>query len=200
MKITKLEYQKLDPNRVSVFVDGQYAVGVNAGDVLTLGLYKDKEISPEELNKIIGQSEYGKLLNFALNFLSFRPRSEWEVRRHLKKKDTDEDQLTNRVVEKLKNIKQIDDESFARWFVDQRNTFRPKGKRFLEHELRSKGIQSEVIKKVLGEDDTNEFEKAWLIVIKKKLTDREKIIRFLGTRGFSWDTINEVLAKLKTND
>ncbi len=199
MIITKLEYQKNDPGRVSVYVDGQFAVGIGEADVLALKLFKDKEITAEELNVIIGQSEYGKLLNFALNFLSFRPRSKWETEFHLRRKTKDED-LINKVIEKLENIKQIDDENFANWFIDQRNTFRPKGEKMIELELRKKGVSPQIIKRVIKHDQPSELEKAWLIISKKKLTEREKIIRFLGTRGFSWDTINDVLAKLKHKD
>ncbi|MEK7127144.1 MAG: RecX family transcriptional regulator [Patescibacteria group bacterium] len=201
MIITKLEYQKRDPNRVNVFVDGNFAVGIDANEVLNLKLYANKEISQEELNNIVGQSEFGKMFNFAINFISFRPRSEYEVRFRLKRKFKDSGPGQNDdVINKLKKIKLLDDEVFAKWFVDQRNTFRPKGKRVLEQELRIKGIKPEIIKKVLSEDETSEFEKALGLISKKKLTDREKIIRFLGSRGFPWDIINDVIAKIgKTN-
>ena len=196
MKITKLEYQKDDPNRVNVYVDGQFAVGIGVDDVLKMQLFKDKEVTQKEVNKIVAESEFGMLYNFALNFLSFRPRSEWEVRFHLGKKTKDQG-LIDKVIEKLVTIKQIDDESFSKWFLDQRNAFRPKGKMVLELELRKKGISTEIIKNALTGDTASEFEKAWYLVSKKKLSDREKSIRFLGTRGFSWGTINDVLGKLE---
>lgn len=197
MKITKLEYQKKDPDRVNVFIDGQFAVGIDTNDVLNLKLYANKEISQEELTNIIGQSEFGLLLNFALNYLSFRPRSEWETRFHLHRKTKDE-KLIDGVIEKLKKINQINDESFAKWFIEQRNTFRPKSDRIMKHELKSKGISDEIIKRTLENDETSEFEKAYRLI--KKPMEREKLIRFLGSRGFSWDTIEEVLAKLKNKD
>ncbi|MDO8515278.1 MAG: RecX family transcriptional regulator [bacterium] len=200
MIITKLEYQKNDPNRVSVYVDEKFAVGISQDDLLLLKLYKDKEITPEELNNIIAQSDFGKIFNFAVNFISFRPRSEWEVKMRLKRKDPASGGMTDLVIEKLKKLKLVDDEAFAKWFLEQRNTFRPKSDRVLKQELKIKGISDEIIKKVLTEDETSEFEKAFLIVNKKKLVDREKIIRFLGSRGFSWDIINDVIAKSgKTN-
>ncbi len=197
MIITKLEYQKKNPDRVNVFIDGRFAVGINSNDILTLQLFKDKEISQQELNNLLAQSEFGKLLNFALNFLSFRPRSEWEVRMRLKRKDSGQARMTDQVIDKLKQIGQIDDLKFGQWFVDQRNTFRPKGRRMLEIELRRKGLAPEIIKAVLKENP-NEFGQALLIVQKKfkDKFDREKIIRFLGNRGFSWDIIESVIARL----
>lgn len=200
MKITKLEYQKKDPSRVSVYIDGQFAVGVSADDILNLKIYKDKEISQEELTNIIGQSEFGKVFNFAVNFISFRPRSEHELMFRLKRKFGEDAiaSLQHDIKNKLHKIGLLDDEAFARWFVEQRNTFRPKSDRIMKHELRSKGITDEIIKKTLENDETSEFEKAFKLI--KKPMDREKLIRFLGSRGFSWDTIEDVLAKLKNKD
>lgn len=185
MLITKLEYQKKNPNRVSVFVDGEFAVGISANDVIKLGLYKDQEITQEELNKIISESNFGKAFNLAINYISYRPRSEWEVRDHLKKKDCED---IDTVIEKLKKIGQINDDEFAKWWVDQRSTFRPKGSQMLNLELRRKGIKTKV--KI-----ENEFELA-MRVASKGAKDREKLARRLASRGFSWDIIKEVVDKI----
>ncbi len=194
MKITKLEYQKKDPNRVNIFVDDKFATGITADDLLRLGLYKDKEITHEELVKIIDTSDFGKLFNKALNFLSYRPRSEWEIRFKFRTEDKD---LLDKVVEKLKSINQINDENFARWFVDQRLTFKPEGKRALRFELKKKGIDDKTIAKVLEENQSSDYELALLALKKKsRIKDREKLQRYLASRGFSWDVINEALAKV----
>ncbi len=86
MKITKLEYQNKDPNRVNVYIDDNFTAGLDVNDIIRLGLFNGQEISKEQVNKIISESEFGKLFNAALNFLSFRPRSEWEIRQYLKRK------------------------------------------------------------------------------------------------------------------
>ncbi|MBI3559162.1 RecX family transcriptional regulator [Candidatus Gottesmanbacteria bacterium] len=185
MKITKLEYQKKDPNRVNVYVDDKFAVGLEANDIIKLGIFSGQEISQEELNKIIGESEFGKLLNKAINFLSYRPRSEWEIRQFLKKKDPGAAQ--DDIIEKLKKLKLVDDETFAKWYVEQRNTFRPKSRRILEMELRRKGV------KIKPETDLSETELAKRALGKKKFMVKEKAIRFLASRGFSWETIEDVI-------
>lgn len=187
MKITKLEYQKKNPNRVNVFVDNKFAVGISTNDVIKLGIFNNQEINQEELNKIIAQSDFGKALNFAINFLSFRPRSEYEVRQRLKRKDPGAAQ--DDVIKKLKEMGLIDDEKFAAWWADQRATFRPKGQRAINMELARKGVKV----KVKLENETELAMKA----IKKKLPmEREKIYRYLSTRGFSYDTINNVIEKV----
>ena len=189
MKITKLEYQKKDPNRVSVYVDGKFAAGLDVNDLVKLGLYKDQEISTAELNKIVGESEFGKLFNSALNFLSYRPRSEWEIRHKLKFKTKDQ-QLIDNVIDKLKKINQINDLDFAKWYVDQRNTFKPKGRRAVDMELRRLGVkvkventlsESTLAKKALAKYHGNK--------------DKLKIQRFLASRGFDWDVIEQTVEK-----
>ena len=189
MKITKLAYQKKDPNRVNVYVDESFFAGLEINDIAKLGLYKGQEISQEELNKIIGESEFGKLFNSALNFLSFRPRSEWEVRHKLKFKTKDL-KLIETVIDKLKKIGQVNDEDFAKWFIDQRRTFRPKGKRAIEIELHRLGVQTKV------EESVSEQELAKRALTKfRGERSRERLARFLASRGFDWETIKEVVDK-----
>jgi len=187
MRITKLEYQKRDPNRVSIYVDDKFLVGIEADKIISLGLYKNQEIGQEFINKIIGESEFGKLFNAMLNFLSFRPRSEWEIRRKLKFKTKDLE-LIELVVDKLKNIGQINDQEFAKWFIDQRRAFKIKSARAIEYELARLGVKT----KVSSQDDDN----LALQVLKKKFketSDPVKMQRFLLTRGFDWEVVKKAL-------
>ncbi len=222
MQITKLEYQKKDPNRVNVYVDEKFVAGLETNDIIRLGLYKGQEISPTELNKIISESEFGKLFNAVLNFLSFRPRSEWEVRQYLerkirfKKEEIRKREQINKaqkiienIIDKLRQIGQINDEEFARWYLEQRQTFRPMGEKGLKYELLKKGIPRDTIAKLLdsyiAKDETrpSDYELAKRALKKKfrhesamKQFDNKAIIkmqRFLASRGFDWDTIKEVV-------
>lgn len=187
MRITKLEYQKKDPNRVNVYIDEKFAVGLDVNDLVKLGLYNGQEVEEAELSKIIGESEFGKLFNFALNFLSYRPRSEWEIRHKLKFKTKNQD-LIDAVVEKLKQIGQINDEDFSKWYIDQRNTFRPKGERAISMELRRLGIKSKV------ENNISQTELAKRALAKYHGEKaKPKIQRFLASRGFDWETIEDVV-------
>lgn len=193
MKITKLEYQKKDQNRVNVYIDDQFVAGLGQDDVLKLNLYKNKEITPEEQIKIIEDSDFGKLFNQALNFLSFRPRSEWEIRFKFRNEDQ---QMVDKILGKLKKINQVNDEEFARWFIDQRTTFKPEGKRALKYELTRKGIDKKVIDRVLEENQESESELARRAIGRKKFKSREQQTRFLASRGFSWDTISGILGEV----
>lgn len=183
MKITKLEYQKKDPNRVNVYVDNKFAVGLDVNDIVKLGIYNNQEISQDELNKIVAESDFGKKFNTALNFLSYRPRSEFEIRQMFRRKKLED---IEEIVEKLKKLGQINDEEFAKWYIDQRRTFRPKGKRAIEMELLRKGVKIKV------ESSISETELAKRALEKYRgIKTPEKISRFLASRGFDWDTIKE---------
>lgn len=193
MKITKLEYQKKDPNRVNVYVDDKFVAGLDANDILKLDLYRSKELSTEDIPKLIESSDFGKLFNKALNFLSFRPRSEWEVRFKFR---TEDPETVEKIISKLKQINQINDENFVKWFIDQRSTFKPKGKHALRFELAHKGVSREIVDKALQEETSSEFELAMLAASKKtRLKDPDKLTRFLSSRGFGWETIKLVLEK-----
>ncbi len=183
-----------------MYVDGKFAVGLNVNDVIKLGLANSQEISQQELNKIIESSNFGKAFNSAINFLSYRPRSEYEVRQYLeikirkkkedrRKLDEGDKDIIENVVTKLRDIGQINDEEFAKWWVEQRSAFRPKGKRALEIELRRKGVKAKV-------EVGNEVELAVKAIQKKLPMPKEKIFRYLISRGFSYDTVDSVIEKV----
>lgn len=151
-----------------------------------------------------------RFYNLALRFLSYRPRSEKEIREKLKSKKV-EPQTLEKIISKLKEKKFINDEEFARMFVGNRLRFRPRSLRLIKLELKQKGISPEIISNsILSEAEgliSNDEDSAKMLVEKRigrfKGLDKQKIYeklgRFLASKGFSWDTIkkaiDEVLGK-----
>ena len=160
----------------------------------------------------------------AINFLKYRPRSEKEVRDRLiypknKRKagrasDIDKE-VVEQVIAKLKEQKFINDAEFIRWWIDQRTRFKPRSMRLIKQELHMKGISSEDIDEAMGSNITNydppaggtithDLAQAKALVAKKiprysKLPEdkkKEKLMRLLASRGFSYDTIKDVLKYL----
>lgn len=123
-----------------------------------------------------------------LHFLSFRPRSEKEIRDYLTKKKVDPDSFITR----LKHLKLLDDREFVQWLLDQRASFKPKGKKALRQELFQKGIARELVDELLA--DVDEIAEAEKILVKKKLPP-DKMTAYLARRGFSWSTIKTVLSQ-----
>ncbi len=139
----------------------------------------------------------------AINFLSYRPRSEKEVRDNLKKKKVTELNIEI-AIQRLKNDNFVNDEEFASWYIEQRTTFRPRSKRLIQVELKRKGIDREIIEKLTNDKDVltpSDLDLAKKIVEAKlkrfKGKSREevypKLVRALASKGFDWDTIKEVI-------
>ncbi len=217
---------------MNVYVDGKFAAGLNLNEIARLGLYNGQEITRTELDKIVKESEFGKLFNAAVNFLSFRPRSEKEIRDYLKKRikgkesrikkkkesppDSEFQKLnpsTTEVITKLSTLGQVNDEAFARWFIDQRHEFKLEGERAIKYELLKKGVDRKLIDRVFAssEDAGNKTETEETLArraVKKKFKtadfcDRKtkiKAQRFLLSRGFNWETVSSVIEKLSKKD
>ena len=131
-----------------------------------------------------------ELLDKVFRFLSYRPRSAKEIQDYLKKK-TPSEKKSLEIIKRLKEMKLFNDQEFCQWWIEQRNTFRPRGKRALWYELRQKGIDEKLAKPMI-EEMVNELDLAKK-VLKKKNGTRTQLTGFLARRGFSWQTIKEVL-------
>ena len=197
--ITAIKPQKKRKNRFNIYLDGKFIFGLPVEALAKANLSVGRELSSQEVNDLIFKNELGKSLDRVYHFLSYRPRSEKEIRDYLKKKEVDE-KVTEKVINKVKKLGYIGDLEFTRWWVDQRSTFRPRGKRALMMELRQKGIAPEIIDQVLGES-VNEVVLAKKVVKKKmailqKLPfweRRRKLSDYLARRGFSWEVIKKIV-------
>lgn len=144
---------------------------------------------------------FDKLFEKTLRFLSFRPRSEKEIKDYLTKKKSN-DLETKKIIEKLKEHKFLNDEEFAKWWVEQRTRVKPRADRVIKFELAQKGIEKEIIDNILPKDLESDLKKALgLAEIRmrrlEKIEDRkkvyEKLARFLASKGFNYDIIKEVI-------
>ena len=139
----------------------------------------------------------------AVRYLANRPRSVAEIRRHLRTKRYS-DAAIDRAVDQLRAQRYIDDEAFARYWLEQRERFRQKGERALVSELLGKGVPRETIDLVLGERDPDADVKQARQALRRPITRwqtleegerKRKIHQFLVARGFSYDTIEAVLER-----
>jgi regulatory protein len=198
--ITKIEAQKRRPHRYSVFLDGKFAFGVDDEVAAKFGLKKGQEVNEPTLKKILlGESE-NKAKETALRFLSFRRRTEKEIKDKLKTKGFDEN-IVKRTVEKLKEYDLINDLEFATAWVKERLEYKPRGKRLLRQELWKKGIKKEVIDQVLDESCQDEDKSALELLerIKNRYKNlepqvaRRRMYGFLLRRGFSYENVKNAL-------
>jgi len=145
----------------------------------------------------------GDAYDAAVRYLASRPRSVSEIKRHLRTKRFDEAEQ-DKAIDQLRAQRYIDDEAFARYWVEQRAKFRPKGQLAITSELMQKGVAREIIDLVLGEADPDAEAKRARESIRRPMTRwlsmdenerKRKIHQYLVTRGFSYDVIEEVIAK-----
>lgn len=197
--ITALTLQKRDKERVNVFLDGAYAFSLSLN--AALGLKRGQHLSPADIERLQGEDDVQRAYLYALRLLTYRPRSEAEMAQRLRQKDYSASSIAA-ALERLRAKHQLDDEAFARYWLDQRERFRPRGARALGYELRQKGVDRATIDHVLT--DVDEVALAWHAVAGKlerwrglePVALRKKVLGFLSRRGFAYDTARRVCQRV----
>ena len=195
--ITALEPQKRSKDRVNVYLDGEFAFGLAAIHAVNLrvGLW----LSDEEAAALKAADEVERAREKALDYLSYRPRSEAELQRYLLDRDFSE-AVAEDVMQRLRSVGLVDDREFARYWVENRVRFRPRGKRALVQELRQNGVAPEVIEEALAGFDEVAAVKGVFEEQARRLAHlppdlfRRRLIERLVRRGFPYGVIEEILA------
>jgi regulatory protein len=194
--ITGLKIQRRNKERVNVFLDDRYAFSVTV--MTAAGLRKGQYLSNSEIEELKSDYERDKAYEHAIRFIGYRTRSRLEVVRRLHDKGYSSEVVMD-TVERLQNEQYLDDEAFARFWLENREQFRPRGQQALRYELRQKGVVDEVIDTVLV--DLDEDKLAWAAVESKldhwkRLEEKEfktKLIGYLSRRGFNYDITRNVI-------
>lgn len=199
--ITAIKPQK-NNKRVNIYLDNEFGFGIDLVNFVVLGLKVNQELSTGEVENIIKKAEFQKNLDKLLRFATLRPRSQKEIRDWFKRKEVHES-IQKELFNRLKRLELLDDRKFAVWWVEQRNSFRPKSKRVLSNELLLKGIKKETIEEVLLEiklDETKIAEKElerkaykWE-GLDKKAAKRKKT-EYLLRKGFGFNIVEKILNK-----
>jgi regulatory protein len=199
-RITAIEPQQKNPQRVNIYLDGEFAFGLAV--VVAAWLRVGQELGEDKIASLKTQDDREITYQKALHFLSYRPRSSAEVRQNLSKRGIS-DSLIEETLDRLQTAGLIDDEAFARAWVENRNTFRPRGKPALRMELRRKGLSDEIVQSVL---DTQVNEAVLAITTARKYARRlaglewpefrQKLSGFLARRGFSYTTLAPVVSEV----
>jgi regulatory protein len=206
-KITAIQVQKRHPNRVNIHLDGEYAFGL--ARIVAAWLQVGQTLDEEKIAKLQAEDARERALQQALLFLSYRARSEKEIRQNLSKHEIPE-AVIEETLERLRRDGFANDKQFASAWVENRSIFRPRGRRALVLELRQKGIDDSTIESTLA--DVDEEALAYEAGQKKarKLKGaaldpakglewsefRKKMSEFLARRGFSYSVIAPIVARL----
>jgi len=200
MKITAIEPQQKNSQRVNVYLDGEFAFGL--ASILAAWLKVGQELSEEKIASLKTDDESEITYLKALHFLSYRPRSSAEVHQNLTKRGIS-DTLAKATVSRLQSSGLVNDNAFAQAWVENRNTFRPRSKSALRMELRQKGLNDETIQSVLDEQVDEQalaFEAARKYARRLAGLEwpefRQKLGGFLARRGFSYTTLAPVVSEV----
>ena len=205
-KISSLAVQARDPERVNVHLEGRFAFGLSNKVVVDAGLRLGDFLSADQVGALLQREESQQALQQSLNYLSYRPRSEHELRRYLGQKGHAPETIDS-ALQKLRDYHYLDDEAFALTWVENRQRFRPRGPRLLRAELLQKGIEREVADQAVEDGVQDERGVARDAAEKKaaglKAADylefSRKLGGFLSRRGFGpevvWGVVRELWAE-----
>lgn len=191
MKITAIKAQVKSESRVSLFVDDAFFCSVDMLQLAEMRLHAGQELSEELAEHIKNEGAFSKAYNRAINYLAIRPRSSKEIRDYLwRKKYAPE--IAERVMERLDQKGYLQDQQFAKAWVQSRSLTKPMSRRRLSQELSQKGIKNDAQADALASFD-EESSLRQIIEKKGKLAryknDKQKFIQYLARQGFSFDLI-----------
>ncbi len=198
-KITAITAQKRHPQRVNIFLDGEFAFGL--ARIVAAWLQVGQELTEEDIARLKAADAQEQAYQRTLRYIGYRPRTEAEIRRYLQRRKVAEEHITA-ILARLRDLNLVDDAAFARAWVEDRITFRPRGRRALRAELRQKGLPEEAIAAVL--EDIDEATLAYQAAQKglpryRHLAwqaFRQKMSAYLARRGFPYDIVRETVARV----
>jgi len=185
---------------MNIYLDGEFAFGLSS--ILAAWLTEGQELSEEKVVTLQTEDELEITYQKALHYLGYRPRSSSEVRQNLLKRGVS-DELVEKTITRLRQAGLVNDQEFARAWIENRNTFQPRSKSALRFELHRKGLSDELVQPVL--DELVDDQPLALEAGRKyshRLTGlawpefRMKLSGFLARRGFSYGTLTPIVSEI----
>lgn len=203
-KITNIEEQKRNKDRVNIYVDNDYAFSLSKEVLIKEGLKVNDIIDLEKLTKVSKEDNYIKCKGAALRIIEKTIKTESEIKKKLLLKGYG-DETINRTIDFLKEYNFLNDESYAKMYV--RDKSKGQGKNKIKYDLIKKGLDEELILEAIAKiDSDNEENIAYEMAlkkyntIKKRETDSyklsQKLYRFLLSKGYGYDIASRVIKSI----
>nr|WP_317357462.1 RecX family transcriptional regulator [uncultured Tyzzerella sp.] len=200
MIITKIEKQKNKEKRYSIFIDNQFAFGIDEIDLIYYKLKENESLDEDKYNYILNKLLLKRAKDKALKYLSYKMRSKKQVIEKLEQYDFPPN-VINKVIKVLEKYNYINDEDFAKAFIKDKLNLKGYGVFKIKYDLKILGIDEQIFEKYLYNDSfIDEEKKAKDLLIKKlkskniedlQYKEKQKIYAYLARRGFSYDSINK---------
>jgi regulatory protein len=203
-KITKIEYQKNNKDRVNIYLDDSFEIGIDLNIMIKYGLCKNMILDDDFISEILFFENKAKAYNYAVSLLSRAAKSEKQVIQKMVEKGYDQE-LIEITVKKLKVNKFIDDSDYCERFIHDKINFSKYGKLKIKEALCSKGIDRRIIDEKLSViTDEDELGKAFELSQKKlktlsnidPLKRKVKLYNYLISKGFDYDTVNKAVSSV----
>ena len=200
-KISALRVGKSRGKRVNVFLNGKFAFSLEAEVAVKEGLQVGQELFTNQIEALARSDHFHRCLNAAIHYLSYRPRSESELRAKLQQCAFDDD-IQEAVITRLREQGLVNDTAFAQFWKDNRESFSPRSRWLTKLELRRKGVANDIIERVVGaiDDDDSAYRAALRKARSLPRSDYQDFHRRLGEylkrRGFSYSVINHNVERL----
>jgi len=201
-RITAINSQRRNPNRYSIFIDGEFVLGIDKKTVEDMDLRVGKLVDEKDLKKITSQEELNKAQAYALMLLGYRERSLREIKIRMRQKGYEE-KLVEKVVKYLKDRNLINDKRFTQLWAESRIK-KGYGRWRIQSELEQKGVNREITDEILKDlySGIDEVQVALDLVEKKRWVSKEpprlteRVSNLLRRRGFSFEVISNVVEKI----
>jgi regulatory protein len=209
--ITALRAQAHSSQRVNLFLDGEFAIGVSLNTLAREGLAVGQLVDDATWARLESTEQADKALQAGMRLIEFRPRSIGELRQRLRRKEFP-DPAIDYAIARLSEIGLLDDAAFSQQWVDTRRAFSPRGSLALRDELRRKGVPRDLIDAALTVDQEDAEEAAAqeaqrardlaraalrrYAASPDRYTFQRKLGAYLQRRGFTFATIRPILDDL----
>lgn len=201
-RITAISSQRRNPDRYSIFMDGEFVLGIDKKTIEDMDLRVGKLVDEKDLKKITSQEELNKAQAYALMLLGYRERSLREIEMRMRQKGYEE-KLVEKVVKYLKDRNLINDKRFTQLWAESRIK-KGYGRWRIQSELEQKGVNREIGDEILKDlySGIDEVQVALDLVEKKRWVSKEplrlteRVSNLLRRRGFSFEVISNVVEKI----
>lgn len=199
MKITGIVKQKRY-DRCNILIDGSFRFSASMEEIIKYSLRENMEVDEDFLNKLIDECEVLKAYNYALYVLGCKDYTSSEIVKKLRQKEYSEETI-DKIILKLKNYGMIDDEKYIDRYVNDCLNLKKYGSRKILFNLKSKGIQSDVINNTSISNEV-QFSNAYMLAFKRSNilgenpNKKEKIFRYLLSKGYDYELISNVIREI----
>ncbi len=202
--VTSLAWQRKDPNRCSVFLDGAFAFGLHVDVVSAHGLRPGVVLSIDACVAVLQEDVYHRALKRILGYLAYKPRTEKELQDRLRRLQVDVS-TSEQVMQKVRAMHLVHDALYAEEFA--RGRLRAYGPRRVVRELVQKGIPEALAEKTVVRCNPHEDPDEHMAQLVEKAYTRyrtesnprlrsQKTIRYLMRRGHELERIQAALARI----